>query len=627
MIKMLSKHSVCLLLILSASVWSYAQQTLPTPRNLEAAFVKGTRSKDGKPGKNYWQNRAGYSLNVNFNPVTRQIIGTETIQYSNYSPDTLSEIWFKLYPNLYKKGAPRAQKISDEDISEGVKINSITINGVMHDTSEVKINGTNMTVDIDPLLPEKSVQFSITYTYMLNKGSHIRTGEIDPGSDFVAYFFPRIAVYDDIDGWNKYPYTGAEEFYNDFCNFKASITVPKNFIVCATGNLLNCSEVLNATYCDRIQQAEKNDNITTIIDNADLQKQNITANNDVNTWQFEANGVTDFVFATSDHYIWKSSSLVVDKATGRRIRVDAVFNPVHKSYFEVIDYARATVQHMSYDFPKWPYPYPHETVFDGLDQMEYPMMVNDNPLDEKADEIELTDHEIFHTMFPFYMGINETKYGWMDEGWATIGEWLISPMIDSSIVDMYGVKPYEKGAGTEEDVPVKTLTPQLHGTDAFFLNSYPKPAFGYLYVKDMLGDSLFTKALHYYIEQWHGKHPMPYDFFNCMNEGSGQNLNWFWKRWFFDDGFPDLAISNVTSSNNNYTIVITSKGSKPVPVDLVVYYTDNTTQKIHRPVSVWENGNTTVTLLFTAANHIKKLRLGSTYVPDINKADNEYNMK
>jgi Peptidase family M1 domain len=624
---MVLRQLICALIILYITPQCYAQQPLTMTRNLEVTFEKGTRSKDGRPGKNYWQNKADYTLNVNFNPATLQLSATETIEYSNNSPDTLYEIWFKLYPNLYKKGALRSRSIADKDVSDGVKINSMTINSIAQDSSQLKIDATNMTVDIDPLLPGKSIQFSITYGYTLNKGSHIRTGEIDPGSDFVAYFFPRIAVYDDIDGWNKYPYTGAEEFYNDFCNFKASITVPKNYVVWATGNLLNCNEVLNNPYCERIQYAEKNDSVTTIIDISDLQQQNITANNAANTWKFEADDVTDFAFATSDHYIWQSSSLVVDKATGRRTRVDAVFNPAHKNYFQVIDHARATVQHMSYDFPKWPYPYAHETVFDGLDQMEYPMMVNDNPLEEKSSEIELTDHEIFHTMFPFYMGINETKYGWMDEGWATIGEWLISPMIDSSIVDKYGIEAYEMNAGTEVDVPIKTLTPQLQGTVAFFLNSYPKPAFGYLYVKDMLGDTLFTKALHYYIEHWHGKHPMPYDFFNCINEASGFNLDWFWKRWFFDDGIPDLAISKVTQSNNNYTVIITSKGNKPVPVDLAVHYTDNTTLKIHRTISVWEKGNTTVTLLFTATKPVQKLELGSTYVPDINKTDNEYIIK
>src|SRR2546423_10322120 len=170
---MLLKQSVYLLLILCVAIQCYAQQNLTMPRNLEATFEKGTRSKDGEPGKNYWQNKADYTLNVNFNPVTRQLTGAETIQYNNNSPDTLSEIWFKLYPNLYKKGALRSRSIADEDVSDGVKINSMTINETVQDSSKLTIDATNMVVDIDPLFPGKSLQFSITYRYTLNKGSHI----------------------------------------------------------------------------------------------------------------------------------------------------------------------------------------------------------------------------------------------------------------------------------------------------------------------------------------------------------------------------------------------------------------------------------------------------------------------
>lgn len=603
-----------------------AQQTLPIPRNIQETFNNKTRSTDGRPGTNYWQNTASYLIDLNFSPDTRQLSGTVTIEYFNNSPDTLTEILFKLYPNLYKKGSQRAASIDPADESDGVHINSMTANGKSKDISLLEILATNMQVAIEPLAPEKSMKFVISYSYILNKGSHTRTGEIEPGAAFVAYFFPRIAVYDDIDGWNETPYTGLQEFYNDFCSFKANITVPENYIVWATGNLRNCSEVLNEPFCKRIQQAEQSDAVTDIIDSTDLKKGNITANNPTNTWRFEADNVTDFAFAVSNHYIWKASSLVVDKATGRRTRVDAVFKPSQKDYYEVIHYAVATVKAMSFIFPAWPYPYPHETVFQGLDQMEYPMMVNDNPLEEKEDVIELTDHEIFHTMFPFYMGINETKYAWMDEGWATIGEWLISSIIDSTVVDHYGVKPYEDNAGNEDDLPITTLTTLLNN-DVDFLNSYPKPAFGYLFIKDMLGDELFTRALHYYIEQWHGKHPMPYDFFNCMNAGSGNDLNWFWKRWFFDNGVPDLAISKVANRKNFFKVNVTSVGTKPVPVDLTVFYTDGSTQKIHRSIAVWEHHDTTITLTFKTAKPVQKLMLGSTYVPDINKDDNVYEMK
>ncbi|MES1224527.1 MAG: peptidase, partial [Bacteroidota bacterium] len=465
------------LVFLFLSKKNFSQIQLPVSANVQAAYAKGTRSADGKPGKNYWQNKANYNIAVNFNPVDLLLSGTVEIQYFNNSPDTLHEIWFKLYPNLYKKGSYHSEKIDSADISDGVNIESVSINGQDSSTVTPIIDGTNMTVPVQPVLPKQMITFKIGYSYTLNKGSHIRTGEIEPGADFVAYFFPRIAVYDDIDGWNKFQYNGLQEFYNDFCHFFVSVTVPANYIVWATGNLANTREVFNEKYVDRIALAEKNDSAINIIDSADLQAGNIT-NQQNTTWKFEADNVTDFAFATSNHYLWQSSSMIVDPGTKRRTRVDAVFNPKHANYFNVVHYARKTVEVMSYVFPKWPFPYPHETVFDGLDQMEYPMMVNDNPLENKAEDIELTDHEIFHTMFPFYMGINETKYGWMDEGWATMGEWLISPMIDTSIADTYGMQIYEKVANTESDPPIITPTTELTAM-SMFLNSYPKPAMGY----------------------------------------------------------------------------------------------------------------------------------------------------
>lgn len=595
---------------------------LPVPRNIQAAYEKGTRSKDGRPGKNYWQNSAAYQLDVSFDPITRDLRGDVRIAYSNNSPDTLKEVWFKLYPNLYKKGSPRAAPLAPEDAGEGMVLDSIWLGENKLNDSVLDISGTNMILKYLSLPKGSVTTFRISYHYTLNKGSHMRTGEVERGASFVAYFFPRIAVLDDIDGWNKHPYIGSQEFYNDFCSFDVRVSVPQNFVVWATGDLENCTDVLQPLYCERIRQAERSDTVVTIFD-ATANREEITANRPVNTWHFTATQVTDFVFATSDHYTWKSTSLVVDPATKRRTRVDAVFNPIHADYFAVVHDARRTVEVMSYIFPKWPFPYAHETVFDGLDQMEYPMMVNDNPVADRAESIELTDHEIFHTLFPFYLGINETKYGWMDEGWATLGEWLISPLIDSTIVDEYGIAPYELHAGTELDVPIMTLTTQLSGT-AFFLNSYPKPAFGYLYIKDLLGEELFTKAIHHYIRQWQGKHPMPFDFFYCMNSAAGKNLNWFWKRWFFEPGVPDLALGTVTRKGNTSFIDVRSVGSKPVPIDLTIHFTDGSSVQLHRTIAAWEKGNRSVTVPVTTTKKIREVRLGSTYVPDVNKADNIY---
>jgi hypothetical protein len=599
----------------------WAQTPLPVPRNLQEAIRKGSRTENGMPGIHYWQNSGDYSIQVRFDPVTRLISGTEQITYYNNSPDTLRRLLFKLYPNLYQKGAIRSMPVKPSDLTDGVSLTNIRVNQLGVPVQTIP-EGTDLQLPIPALLPGQSVSVSLGFSYTLNKNSHIRTGAIDSAAFFIAYFFPRIAVYDDIDGWNDNPYTGSQEFYNDFCHFSVAITVPDNYVVWATGDLKNSNEVLSQKYIDRIAQSETGNAVVAIIDSADLSQADITIHHPVNTWKFEAAGVTDFVFATSNHYFWRASSVEVDAGSKRRTRVDVAFNPDHRDFYEVIDFARKTVDFMSYRLPKWPFPYPHETVFDGLDQMEYPMMVNDNPLDNRQESIELTDHEIFHTMFPFYMGTNETKYGWMDEGWATLGEWLLSPMIDSSIVDKYGITAYNKFAGKEEDLPIMTLSTQLTGR-AFFENSYPKPGMGYLYVKDMLGDEAFFRGLHYYVGQWNGKHPAPLDFFYAMNQGSGKNMNWFWKRWFYDEGFPDLAIGPVKITGSSYEATIESIGTKPVPVDLTAFFQDGSSTTIHRDISCWEQGNRNIIVNFSSAKKLVKLTLGSLYVPDVNKNDNE----
>lgn len=620
---MKSTQIFCIFLLFS--IYTQAQIQLPIDSVFQNTYKKETRSTTGKPGKNYWQNTSKYNIKVAFNPVNRVLKGNVEITYTNNSPDVLNEIWFKLYPNLYKKGTPRKAKFSDSDLGDGVQITSVQLNNTQLGLGHLQIDGTNMHVAISSLLPGKSIKFKFDYNYILNKGSHMRTGQVDEGSHFVAYFFPRIAVYDDVDGWNKFPYTGAEEFYNDFDQFNAEVTVPGGYAVWATGDLQNTADVFQKNIVAKIQAAEKSNAVIDVITTEDLANKKVTQAKAFNTFKFEAKNVTDFVFALSDHYLWKSSSLVVDSLTMRRTRVDAVFNPKHKDYYEVIDFANKTVESMSFKFPKWPFPYNHETIFDGLDQMEYPMMVNDNPVDNRIDAITLTDHEIFHTMFPFYMGINETKYGWMDEGWATIGEWLISPMIDSNIVDEYGIQPTASASGNKDDSPIMTLTPDLKGSGSF-TNSYPKPGLGYLFVKDYLGDELFTKALHNYINNWKGKHPMPYDFFNSMNEGSGKNLNWFWKPWFFEGGVVDLGIKSVEKTNDGYSVVVENKGIKPLPIDLTLNFSDGSTEKNHTTIGIWQSGDKQVVINIKTSKKLNKVLMGSAHIPDKVKSDNSFSV-
>ncbi|GAA4795871.1 M1 family metallopeptidase [Olivibacter ginsenosidimutans] len=601
----------------------YAQDNLPIDAAFQRALLNGTRTLTGMPGTNYWQNTANYKLDITFQPYNRLLTGKMEVTYHNNSPDTLRQIWFKLYPNIYKNGVWRKSKIARKDLNEGVALDRVKQNGTTVKPEQIHIDGTNMQLDVPDVLPGATIRFQINYHYTLNAGSHLRTGKVDDGAYFIAYFFPRIAVYDDIDGWNTYPYSGEEEFYNDFCNFNVTIKVPKDYIVWATGDLINRNKIFDKKLLRRLDTAEKSDTTLTVHQVDTLGSKSKFKPNAQHTFAFVADSVVDFAFAMSNHYLWKSTSLIVDSSSQRRTRVDAVYNPLHHDYAAVIDFARKTVHGISTVFPAWPFPYPHITVFDGLDQMEYPMMANDNPTKTREDAITLTNHEIFHTIFPFYMGINETKYGWMDEGWATIGEWKLSKLIDSTYTDDYGVAATAIASGGKDDTPIMTLTPNLKGA-ATFTNSYPKPALGYLFVEEYLGDTLFRKALHHYIHTWHGKHPQPMDFFNAMNAGSGKDLNWFWKRWFFDDGVLDLAISHVTRIAGAYKVYIRNKSKKPLPVHLTIYYRDGSAQKINHSIGLWKTDQETIEIPIITDKRIKKIILGDTYIPDHYLKDNRF---
>lgn len=611
-----------LLLVFSNSSFG---QDLAITKNVKEAYRVGTRDISGAPGKLYWQNTGDYTIKIKFDPATRLLKGIVDIEYINNSNNTLAQLVFKLYPNLYKTDAIRNMYINLKDLGNGVQIKSFIIDNEYIDSTRYKIIGTNMYVGNKIILPKQKVHITVNYSYLLNAGSFIRTGQIDTGAFFIAYFFPRVAVYDDIDGWNEHPYLGKEEFYNDFGNFHVEITVPDYYQVWATGELKNKHEVFTNEIIHRLELAQQSDSIINIITTGDLQNGHVTNKNkdSVNTWIFEARNVVDFSFSISNHYEWKSTSVMVDSISKRRTRVDAVFNPDHEVFLPVVSYARKTVELISHYFPKIPFPYSHITVFEGLDAMEYPMMVNILLFKDSADALELTTHEVFHSLFPFYVANNETKYSFMDEGLATLTEFMFHPLIDSTIPLNYDISPVNLSAGTDEDMPIMTPTPQLYGK-ARFANKDLKPALAYLYLQEMLGESQFLKALQLYITRWEGKHPTPYDFFNSINSGSGKDLNWFWKNWFFEKYVPDLAISKVNYRKLNYSVEISSPGTLAVPIHLAIIYENGSKETITKDISCWANGRKPINLKFKAKMKVKQLVLGNAYDVDINPENNKW---
>ena len=475
------------------------------------------------------------------------------------------------------------------------------------------------------ILPHAETKFEISWHYKVNTGSPVRTGMVDSTSYFIAYFFPRISVYDDVDGWDTWSYNGSQEFYNDFGNFKVELELPKNYISWATGTRLNEEDNFSRNVLNKIKIAAKSDKIIHVIDSMDYLKGDVLKKNGSGIWKFKATNVTDFVFALSSHYLWDVSSVVVDSASGRRTTAEAAYNRIHLDYYDVADQAQKSVYYMSHFYPKYPFPFPHITVFDGTDQMEYPMMVNDNPTESRKDAVQLTTHEIMHSYFPFFMGTNETQYAWMDEGWATIGESVISPLMgEPEDEGIFSKSRYEYVSGTDIDVPLITNTKLYQGA-AYLANSYGKGGLCYYVLQDMLGDSLYFKSLHQYINDWNGKHPTPYDFFYSFNNASGKNLNWFWQKWFFDWVYPDLAITKVESVKNGTKITIVNKGGLPVPVALNVNLKNKKSLfPIKYTAATWNNKNKLEIIIKTPLQSIDNIVLGNEFIPESNRKDNTW---
>lgn len=604
-----------------ASLQCFAQTQLPIATNFKNSYRTHVREMNGLPGKNYWQNQANYSIRVRFSPDTRQVSGHVDIEYVNNSPDTLSQIIFKRYPNLYKTESVRAKPISMADLGNGVEIDSMFMNGQLVASKAITVRGTNMMLRSVTVLPHTKAIFKLKYSYILNQGSFIRTGQVDSGAFVVAYFFPRISVYDDIDGWNEYPYMGFDEFYHDYGDFHVEITVPDDYQVWCTGDLTNAKDVLNEKYLKLIQAASNSEGFIDVITKNDISSKDICKKGGDNTWIFDAAKVQDVAFMTSNHYIWKSSSVLVDSVANRRVRVDAVYNPDNLQYESVVKYARGAVSSISHIFPKIPFPYPHITIFDGLDAMEYPMMVNNLPFEDPQQIVEFIAHEVFHTLFPFYVGTNETKYSFLDEGLATLSEFTLHPIIAPEVPMDYDISDVNQTAGTDYDNPVITLTPQLHRKSRFS-NKDLKPALGFHYVKEMLGDDKFSAALHFFIDNWKGKHPSPYDFFNSINTGSKTDLNWFWNDWFFSKISPDLAIKSVVRKGRNYTITIQKIGVGMVPIHLTIFFKDGTQQSYNNNISCWSKGNDAYTIKLHTNVSIQKISLGNDFDVDIDKSNN-----
>ncbi len=620
------RNTILFIILLFFIGINYAKaQKLYVPRNIEIAYKNGTRSMDGKPGKNYWQNGGKYDINVTVTPGTKIVSGTESIVYTNNSPDTLRIIAIRFVNNFHKPLAPRGGYSGPDIITSGLDIQSFSV-----DNENYQINsknwGTVAPVRLKkPLLPHSSIKLDIAWNYPLSKQSG-REGQIDSTTFYVAYSYPRVSVYDDYNGWDMIPHTGRQEFYNDFNDYKLAVKVPKDYVVWATGDLLNAGEVLQPEIADRLKKSYTSEDVISIANFNEMQQHKITMQNDWNTWKFTADHISDVCFATSKNYVWDAASVVVDAKNNRRASVQAAYNDTAKDFHSYTKWSQHSLKYFSTEWPGVTYPFSKMTSFQGYADMEYPMMINDATTGNLKFAQMVADHEIAHTYFPFYMGINETRYAYMDEGWATTFEYLIGQdevgkAAADSVYKSFRVRQYIADPSAEEDQPIITMSTQVSGA-GYGKNSYGKASLSYLALKDMLGDEVFKKALHFYMNTWNGKHPVPWDYFNAMNTGSGQNLNWFFQNWFFTNNYIDLKIDKAKKQNGYYDLTVENVGGFAIPFDVKVIYHDGSSSLIHEIPAIWLKNQKKQTLKISTKKNISSIELDGGIFMDFTPDDN-----
>src|SRR5713226_3846489 len=575
---------------------------LPTPNEL--------REGSGAPGPRYWQQRADYTMRASLDTATHVIAGAETIRYANNSPDTLRYVWLQLDQNIYKansRGAalnPTDARFAGRGFEGGYTIDYIrAVRRIGQASGRIPLasaeNGTMLRVELDrPLAPGGRAELELAYRFEVPEHGSDRMGrEQFPGGWLyeVAQWYPRLAVYDDVRGWNTEQYLGQGEFYLEYGNIDFAITVPRGFIVAGTGRLTNPLEVLTATERERLARALRSDSTVAIIARSEVGQASTrpAGTGATLTWRFSANNVRDVAWAAAPNFIWDASGW-------SGILMQSFYPPVADSLWrESTKLVRHSIKHYS---EKWfPYPYPTAINVNGpVGGMEYPMIVFCGNRRSTRGLFGVTTHELGHQWFPMIVGSNERLYAWMDEGFNTFMNTYSARAFyhDTTGPGGSGIDNWAGFAGSGRDaapsiMPADRVPGFLLGAAA-----YSKPAVGlFLLRHSILGDTTrFDGAFREYIRRWAFKHPTPADFFRSMEDGVGEDLSWFWRGWFYRTDVVDQAVDSILtardSSGNTFTeIFLSNLGGLPMPLDLHLTFADGTTDNVRLPVEIWFEGN------------------------------------
>lgn len=601
-----------------------------------------TRAATGEPNAGYWQNKADYQVAVSLNDQTNEISGSVTITYKNNSPHALPFLWLQLDQNLFSKESRGQARMplnarsrygdSKTNFSGGYTISAVKLLNE-NTAADYVITDTRMQVRLPRSMKPGGdvVKIKIDYSFILPEYGADRCGILKTknGNIFaVAQWYPRMCVYDDVEGWNTAPYLGPSEFYLEYGDFDMMITAPSNHIVVCSGELLNESEVLNNMFLSRLAEAKKSNKTVMIRTETDVIENASRPLLKPLTWHYKISNSRDVAWASSKSFIWDAAK--INLPGGKNALAMSVYpaeSAGRKGWGRSTEYTKASVENYSKRWLEYPYPWA-VNVASNIGGMEYPGIVFCGYNATEGDLFGVTDHEFGHTWFPMIVGSNERKYGWMDEGFNTFintlaeldfnnGEYKSKP------VNMETGAAFMFGKGTEAIMYTPDAMKERNIGNAL----YGKPGYGLTLLRnEILGPDRFDYAFREYIRRWAYKHPTPWDFFRTMDNAAGENLSWFWKAWFVENYNFDQAITSVKYENddaaNGAIVTIVNLEQMALPVNITYETKSGVKGNLKLPVEVWNNTDTWKVKLPTTED-LKKVELDAAKVfPDIDFSNN-----
>lgn len=594
-----STRLLALVLAVSAARPLAAQSTPAGPLTGAGIYApSATRSPSGRPGPGYWQQRADYAIDVTLDPATSHLQGRETIRYWNNSPDALTELWLHVEQNICAANSvatvldqpplvflSSAFDFSCKGFVGGDSLLSVMVDGV---AARYRVIGTTMRIDLArPLASGAALSIDIAWRFTVPPYGAGRMGH-DGTLYELGQWYPRMAVYDDVTGWNHEPYIGAGEFYLEYGKFTVNVTLPADFVVAATGVLQNPAEVLTQAQRDRLARARTSDTAIAIITKAEAEavgRARRMGTAPTRTWRFVADSVRDFAIAAAPNFRWDASNY-------DGIQINTYYRPTATLWPEANRMAREAVKHFSEQWLR--YPYPHASSIEGpIEGMEYPMMTFDPTGPVRTDLQWVVAHELGHQWTPMIVGSNERLYPWMDEGFNTFIDlqnaanyFRGTPYGDT--IEVHPLHLYNEHALTGTEQPLITRPVEVRD---LFWTGYQKPALMMRTLREhVLGRERFDDAFRAYLTAWAYKHPTPGDFFRMMRSRTGVDLDWYWRDWVYTTNRPDQGVEAIVNGDSGARVVLVNKGEMQLPLFLRVTYADRTTESVTLPVDLWNQG-------------------------------------